>query len=65
MSCIEVMRKLTDYLQGNLESDEATTVHRHVTRCRRCRLVFHSASETLRTYFAADEETRPAESHAA
>ncbi len=65
MSCIEVMRKLTDYLQGNLENAEATAVHRHVARCRQCRLVFHSASETLRTYFPADEEVRTIESHAA
>ena len=65
MSCIEVMRKLTDYLQGNLESPEAVAVRGHVARCRQCRLVVHSASETLRTYFPADEEARAIESHAA
>lgn len=65
MSCIEVMRKLTDYLQGDLKMDEAATVDRHVARCRKCRLVLSSASETLRTYFPADEETPAAEPHAA
>ena len=65
MSCIEVMRKLTDYLQGELDSDEAAAVHRHMARCHLCRLVFHSASETLRTYFPADDEAHPVETHAA
>ena len=65
MSCIEVMRKLTDYLQGNLASNEAATVHHHVTRCPQCRIVLHSASETLRTYFPVEEEIPAVESHAA
>lgn len=65
MSCIEVMRKLADYLQGNLADDEAASVRQHATHCRKCRLVLSSASETLRTYFPADEETRALESPAA
>ena len=65
MSCIEVMRKLTDYLQGTLDTDEANSVRRHVEHCRRCDLVLHSAYETLRTYFAGSEDSRSAESNAA
>lgn len=56
MSCIDVMRRLTDYLQGNLADREATTLYRHVARCEDCRLVVRSARDTLDTYFTVNQD---------
>ena len=65
MSCIEVMRKLSDYLQGRLPADEARTLRHHVGHCEGCRTVARSAQQTIRTYFTPNADRRATDRHAA
>lgn len=57
-TCMEVMRKLTEFLQGSLPETEARHVRSHVAECNNCRLVLRSAEKTLRKYFGSNLERR-------
>lgn len=50
-TCLEVMRKLSDYLQDKLPRVELRQLQSHVRKCRDCALVLHSAQRTLQAYF--------------
>ena len=38
MECADVTERLWEYLDGELAAKEAAAVHRHLARCRHCRL---------------------------
>lgn len=67
MNCLQVMKKLTDYLQGQLPGTEAHQLHAHVSRCEDCRFVLDSALRTIDLYFTvdADAKQQPASTRAA
>ena len=65
MTCIEAMRKLSDYLQGRLPVSEARTLRHHVGHCEGCRTVARSAQQTIRTYFTPNADRRATDRHAA
>lgn len=49
-SCMEVMRRLADFYQGDLSSREAQLIRTHIAQCPYCRVVSDSAAQTLRAF---------------
>jgi len=45
--CEEVRALMSDYVDGDLESDDAERVDEHVGRCRRCRHVLSNLRLTV------------------
>ena len=66
MNCLEVMKKLSDYLQGRLPGSDAPKMHAHISRCEDCRFVLDSALHTIELYFTVDAtKQQPATTRAA
>jgi hypothetical protein len=53
--CLEMMRKLGDYLQQKLPPRDSELLRSHIRKCHDCRLVLDSAQRTLETYFASGQ----------
>jgi hypothetical protein len=56
LSCRQVMRLLSDFLEGKLDSRISTHLCQHTKRCDTCRLALDSARHTLATYFTTGAE---------
>jgi hypothetical protein len=63
MTCIEVLRKLTEYLQGEMSYRESQAVRHHADHCATCGVVLRSAQRTLHDYFSGKEEAAATDSH--
>lgn len=59
-SCMDILRKLADYLGGTLPQEESSLVRRHLHSCKVCGLVYQSARRTLQTHFPQPERRRTA-----
>ena len=57
--CLEIMRKIEDFLMGTLPPDEAQAVRWHLGRCASCKVVFRSARRVVREFAAAAQEAQP------
>ncbi len=50
MVCKEVIRKLSDYLDGELEPNVAQELTRHLEHCDDCRIVVDTTRKTIEIY---------------
>lgn len=53
MTCEEVVRNLSDYIDGALDPAIRAEVEDHITTCRGCRVVLDSTECTILLYRAA------------
>lgn len=50
MKCKDVIRELSEYLDGNLDESLVAEIHRHMEHCDDCRLVVDTTRKTIRIY---------------
>ncbi len=50
MTCKQVIRQLSEYLDGELEAGLAQDLHRHLEHCEDCRLVVDTTRKTIEIY---------------
>ena len=50
MTCKEVIRDLSEYLDGELEPALVETLNRHMEHCEDCRLVVDTTRKTIEIY---------------
>lgn len=48
LSCAEVLANLSDYLDGECSAELRTQLEEHVSKCRRCSVVFDSTGRMLK-----------------
>jgi len=51
MTCLEVRKRLPEFLDDAVSPQEEQKIRAHVERCDECRFVLRSARRTLRRYF--------------
>ena len=59
MLCKEVIRKLSDYLDGELEPDLAAQLTRHLEHCEDCRLVIDTTRKTVEIFCKTEPAPLP------
>lgn len=52
--CEKLLGGLSDYLDGNEQSELCAELKKHMEGCTKCRLVVDSASKTIRLYKGDD-----------
>lgn len=50
MVCKDVIRKLSDYLDGELDPTLATDLARHLEDCKDCKIVVDTTRKTIEIY---------------
>ena len=50
MACKNVIRQLSDYLDGQLDAALAADLQRHLEHCEDCRLVVDTTRKTIEIY---------------
>ena len=63
MKCNKVIREISGYLDGELDSELRQTLEAHLTYCNHCHTVYDSTKKTIELYcdgklFALPEEVR-------
>jgi predicted anti-sigma-YlaC factor YlaD len=48
LSCEEVLANLSDYFDGECSAELRAQLEDHISKCRRCRVVFDSTGKTLK-----------------
>ncbi len=48
ISCVEVWREISNYIDGDVEPELKARLELHFTRCKDCRAVLHGAGNTVR-----------------
>ena len=61
MTCKEVIRKLSDYLDGELDPVLAEQLARHLEHCEDCGLVVDTTRKTIELYCNAEPAPLPEE----
>ena len=54
MNCRNLIRELSEYLDGNLETSVARELERHLERCEDCRLVVNTTRKTIEIFCKSD-----------
>ena len=61
MTCKEVIRRLSEYLDGELDQGLAEHLNRHLEHCEDCRLVIDTTRKTIEVYCQTEPTPLPAE----
>ena len=48
MDCKDVLANLSGYLDGEASAELRTALEQHISRCRRCRVVFDTTGKMLK-----------------
>lgn len=54
MSCQDLVRRLSDYIDGTLTPEDRAEVEAHLAECDKCHLVLDTTQCTIRLYRAAE-----------
>ncbi len=63
MKCKDVIRELSDYLDGDLAREVVAEVERHMQHCEDCRLVVDTTRKTISLYCNQQPAPLPDEVH--
>jgi anti-sigma factor RsiW len=63
VNCREVVRQLSDYLDGQLESALARKLELHLATCRDCRILVNTTRKTIEIYCNAEPLPLPSDVH--
>lgn len=63
MKCKDVIRELSDYLDGELGRDVVAEVERHMQHCEDCRLVVDTTRKTISLYCNQEPAPLPDDVH--
>ncbi len=61
MTCKEVIRQLSDYLDGDLDPDLIQALTRHLEHCEDCRVVVDTTRKTVEVYCNTEPAPLPEE----
>ena len=61
MNCRGVIRELSDYLDGELDSSARAELERHLERCEDCRLVVDTTRKTVQIFCNSEPVPLPSE----
>lgn len=61
MVCKEVIRKLSEYLDGELDPALAEQLTRHLEHCEDCQIIVNTTRRSLEIVCAAEPEPLPAD----
>jgi anti-sigma factor RsiW len=61
ISCRQVVELITDYLEGELATDDRLIVERHLAECEGCAAYLEQMRETIRITGALRDEDVPSE----
>ena len=50
MKCQEVVRQLSEYLDGELEAELIQSLEQHLSRCQDCRIIVDTTRKTIEIY---------------
>ena len=50
MKCKEVIRELSDYLDGDLDTGLVSELQRHLEKCEDCRVIVDTTKKTIDVY---------------
>jgi anti-sigma factor (TIGR02949 family) len=50
LSCLETLRQINEYIDGELAEDLCQEIERHMAHCSDCRLMVDTLSKTVRLY---------------
>ena len=59
MNCKGVIRELSSYLEGDLETTVLTDLEIHLKRCEDCRLIVDTTRKTIEIYCKAEPVPLP------
>ena len=54
MDCKQVLEHLSDYVDDDVSGEMRQAIEAHLSRCRRCRVVFHTTNRTLQLVVDAE-----------
>jgi anti-sigma factor RsiW len=54
LNCRDVVKKLSDYLDGELEPAVAQDLHRHLSGCKECTLIVNQTKLTVEIFCNAE-----------
>ncbi len=63
MICGEVVRQLSEYLDGELEDDLIRSLERHLSRCHDCRVIVDTTRKTIEIFCNSEPLPLPAPVH--
>ena len=63
MNCKEVVRQLSEYLDGELETGLAQALERHLAGCRDCRIIVDTTRKTIEIFCNSEPLPLPAPVH--
>ena len=61
MNCASVMRRVSSYIDGDLEATVIEEVELHLKTCRECTLLVQQTSLTVKLYYDSDLVDYPQE----
>ncbi len=61
IDCVEVVKALGDYLEGEVGEELRRQLHEHLAHCRTCNLLYDSTSKTLKIVSESSSFQLPAE----
>ncbi len=59
MKCRDIIRELSEYLEGSLEPSLIAEIERHVKHCEDCRLVVDTTRKTIQIYCNSEPAPLP------
>ncbi|MBI3406159.1 MAG: zf-HC2 domain-containing protein [Acidobacteria bacterium] len=63
MKCKDIIRELSDYLDGELDQKLVAEVQRHMEHCEDCRVVVDTTRKTIRLFCNSEPAELPSEVH--
>ena len=63
MNCNEVVRQLSEYLDGELEAGLAQSLEQHLAACRDCRIIVDTTRKTIEILCNSEPLPLPAPVH--
>jgi anti-sigma factor RsiW len=64
LNCQNVIRELSNYIDGDLDAAAIQELERHLASCRECRLVVDQTKKTIELFCNSEPVSLPAELHA-
>ena len=59
LTCKDFLRELTDYLDDTLDPHLKAELHRHVTECPNCWVVYNTTEKTLKVFKGMEPQAVP------
>lgn len=59
MECRDLLRLLSDYVDGELEESLCAAIEQHMAECGHCRIVVDTLRKTVKLYHALSQEPTP------